>query len=66
MLNRTLGLIVGIAAISLTGQVAWAQRDAASKIDGAAYTMTTIGIVGAYITGNTAQKIKAPGAEGNA
>ena len=26
----------------------------------------TIGIVGAYITGNTAQKIKAPGAEGNA
>ena len=36
------------------------------KIDGTAYTMTTIGIVGAYITGNTAQKIKAPGAEGNA
>lgn len=36
------------------------------KINGTAYTMTTIGIVGAYITGNTAQKIKAPGAEGNA
>ena len=31
-------------------------------IDGNAYMLTTIGIVGAYITGNTAQKIKAPGA----
>lgn len=30
------------------------------KIDSTAYTMTTIGIVGAYITGNVAQKIKAP------
>lgn len=36
------------------------------KIDGSAYMLTTIGIVGAYITGNTAQKIKAPGAEGTA
>lgn len=34
------------------------------KIDGTAYTMTTIGIVGAYIAGNTTQKVKAPGAEG--
>ena len=34
------------------------------KIDGNAYTLTTIGIVGAYIAGNTAQKVKAPGAEG--
>lgn len=34
------------------------------KIDGTAYTMTTIGIVGAYITGNVAQKIKAPNNEG--
>lgn len=31
------------------------------KIDGNAYMLTTIGIVGAYITGNTAQKIKSPG-----
>lgn len=31
------------------------------KIDGSAYMLTTIGIVGAYITGNVAQKIKAPG-----
>ena len=30
------------------------------KIDANAYTLTTIGIVGAYITGNVAQKIKAP------
>lgn len=36
----------------------------AGHIDGNAYTLTTIGIVGAYIGGNTAQKIKAPGAEG--
>jgi len=36
------------------------------KIDGSAYMLTTIGIVGAYITGNTALKIKAPGAEGTA
>ena len=34
------------------------------KIDGSAYMLTTVGIVGAYIGGNTAQKIKAPGAEG--
>lgn len=36
------------------------------KIDGTAYTMTTIGIVGAYITGNVAQRKieKAPGSEG--
>ena len=34
----------------------------ADKLDGNAYMLTTIGIVGAYITGNTAQKIKAPGA----
>lgn len=32
------------------------------RIDGNAYMLTTIGIVGAYITGNVAQKIKAPGA----
>jgi len=32
------------------------------KIDASAYTMTTIGIVGAYIAGNTTQKVKAPGA----
>ena len=32
------------------------------KIDGNAYTLTTIGIVGAYIAGNTTQKVKAPGA----
>ena len=32
------------------------------KIDSSAYMLTTIGIVGAYIGGNTAQKIKAPGA----
>lgn len=33
------------------------------KIDGNAYTLTTIGIVGAYITGNVAQRKieKAPG-----
>lgn len=31
------------------------------KIDGNAYTLTTIGIVGAYIAGNTTQKVKAPG-----
>lgn len=30
------------------------------KIDGNAYTLATIGIVGAYVAGNTAQKIKAP------
>lgn len=30
------------------------------KIDGNAYTLTTIGIVGAYIAGNTTQKVKAP------
>ena len=30
------------------------------KIDASAYMLTTIGIVGAYIGGNTAQKIKAP------
>lgn len=29
------------------------------KIDGNAYTLATIGIVGAYVAGNTAQKIKA-------
>lgn len=34
----------------------------ADKIDGTAYTMTTIGIVGAYIAGNTTQKVKAPAA----
>ena len=34
------------------------------KIDGNAYTLTTIGIVGAYVTGNTIQKVKAPAAEG--
>ena len=33
------------------------------KIDATAYTMTTVGIVGAYIAGNTTQKVKAPGAE---
>lgn len=32
------------------------------KIDGSAYMLTTIGIVGAYITGNVAQKIRAPAA----
>ena len=32
------------------------------KIDGNAYSLTTLGIVGAYITGNVAQKIKAPDA----
>lgn len=29
-------------------------------IDGTAYQWTTIGIVGAFITGSTAQKIQAP------
>lgn len=29
-------------------------------IDGTAYQWTTIGLLGAYITGNTAQKIRAP------
>ena len=37
MMNRTIALVFGIAAVSLAGQVALAQRDAASKIDGAAY-----------------------------
>lgn len=32
------------------------------KIDGNAYTLATIGIVGAYVTGNTVQKLKAPAA----
>lgn len=32
------------------------------RIDGNAYMLTTIGIVGAYITGNVMQKVKAPGA----
>jgi hypothetical protein len=32
----------------------------AGRIDGNAYMLTTIGIVGAYITNNTVQKIKAP------
>jgi len=37
------------------------------KIDGSAYMLTTIGIVGAYITGNVAQKLKsAPGVDPNA
>jgi hypothetical protein len=31
------------------------------KIDGNAYTLTTIGIVGAYIAGNTTQKVKGAG-----
>lgn len=31
------------------------------KIDGNAYMLTTVGIVGAYIAGNTTQKVKAPG-----
>ena len=31
----------------------------AGRIDGSAYMLTTIGIVGAYITGGTAEKIKA-------
>jgi hypothetical protein len=31
------------------------------KIDATAYTMTTIGIVGAYIAGNTTQKVKGAG-----
>lgn len=34
------------------------------KIDGNAYTLATIGIVGAYVAGNTVQKVKAPGGEG--
>lgn len=34
----------------------------AGRIDGNAYTLATIGIVGAYIAGNTAQKVKAPSA----
>lgn len=34
------------------------------KIDSTAYTMTTIVIVGAYVAGNTVQKVKAPGNEG--
>jgi len=31
-----------------------------SKIDGATYSLVTLGICGAYITGNTIQKIKTP------
>ena len=30
------------------------------KIDGATYALVVIGTVGAYITGNTAQKLKQP------
>lgn len=31
-----------------------------SKIDGSTYSLVTLGICGAYITGNTIQKIKTP------
>lgn len=34
-----------------------------TKIDAATYSLVTLGICGAYITGNTVQKIKAPGYE---
>lgn len=46
-----------LALISGAGTflLAWAGR-----IDGNAYTLATLGIVGAYITGNVTQKIKAP------
>lgn len=46
-----------LALISGAGTflLAWA-----GKIDGNAYTLATLGIVGAYITGNVTQKIKAP------
>lgn len=32
----------------------------AGKIDGNAYMLTTVGVVGAYIAGNVTQKVKAP------
>jgi uncharacterized membrane protein len=31
-----------------------------TKIDGSTYSLVTLGICGAYITGNTIQKIKTP------
>jgi len=48
-----------LALISEAGTfvLAWA-----GKIDGNAYTLATLGIVGAYIAGNTTQKVKAPDA----
>ena len=52
-----LALISGVGTFVLT---------LLGKIDGTAYQWTTALIVGGYITGNVAQKIKAPGAESNA
>lgn len=34
-----------------------------SKIDAPTYSLVTLGVVGAYITGNTIQKIKTPNYE---
>lgn len=44
-------LLVTIASTALT----WS-----AKIDGATYSLVTIGIVGAFITGNVVQTIKTP------
>ena len=49
-----------LALISGAGTFTLALMD---KIDGNSYMLTTIGIVGAYIAGNTTQKVKAPASE---
>ena len=57
LLSNVGGRRFALALISGAGTflLCWAGR-----IDGNAYTLATIGIVGAYIAGNTAQKVKAP------
>lgn len=46
-------LLTGAATVAL---------NAAGSIDGAVYATVMLGVVGAYVAGNTTQKIKAPGA----